>query len=106
MIKTLCLLPLGAMQSHHFLFRQGKFKFPPHHAPFAIDGEQLIKRNKVFMFITANFNTGRQQTDAIVRVLCETFPHRCCFKFHSFRPWLRIDNQVNSLTGWSLPLQR
>ncbi|CCK18102.1 hypothetical protein BN136_4112 [Cronobacter universalis NCTC 9529] len=81
-IKALGFSPLGAVQTHHFVIRQRKFQLAPDQPPAAVDAQQLIKRDQIFMLIAGNFHPGGENFRAVIGVLRQTFTQRGCFQFH------------------------
>lgn len=73
MMETLGFRPLGAVKAHDFIVRQDELQLAPHQPAFAVDGQKLIKRNKVFVAFPGDFHPGIKENHPVVRVLRQAF---------------------------------
>ena len=72
-MKTLGFRPLGAVKTHDFIVWQNKLQLTPYQPTLAVDGQKLIKRNKVFVAFSGDFHPGVEQNNAVIGVLRQAF---------------------------------
>ncbi|MNL31519.1 hypothetical protein D3C87_1533100 [compost metagenome] len=61
--------PFGTMQTHHFICRQDKLQLAPYQTAFAVNCQQLIEWNKIFVAFTRDFYPSVEKDNLVVRML-------------------------------------
>ena len=75
MMKTLGFAPLRTVKTHDFIRRKHKLQFAPYQPAFAVDGQELIERNEVFVAFTGDLYSRVEEDNLVVRVLRQAFAH-------------------------------
>jgi hypothetical protein len=73
MVETLGFRPLGTVKAHDFVVRQNELELAPHQPALAVNSQKLIKRNKVFVAFSGDFNPGVEQNNSVIGVLRQAF---------------------------------
>ncbi len=76
-MKTLGFAPFCTVQTDNFIFGQDKFQLAPYQPALAVNRQQLIERNEIFMLFARYLNPRVEKLNPIVRMLRHALAQRC-----------------------------